>query len=103
MLLLLLLLVCVGSADALCVRAGLPTSTLVRVRTPRMRDTDDVIGSPFLKAINSLQETIQQSPVANLKKGLAKLQAGNYDQPVVKAKLEQLIRENDVIMFSFTT
>ena len=69
----------------------------------RMEDTDDVIGSPFIKAINSLQEAIQTSPAAKFKAGLAKLQAGDYDQAATKAELDGLISENRVVMFSFTT
>ena len=39
-----------------------------------MADLDDVMANPFYKAINALQETIQTSPAAKFKKGLAKLQ-----------------------------
>ena len=67
-----------------------------------MADDDDVIGSPVIKAINALQEAIQNSPAAQFKKGLAKMQAGDYDEAAVKAKLEAYIAE-PAVMFSFTT
>ena len=68
-----------------------------------MADDDDVIGSPVIKAINALQEAIQSSPAAKFKAGLAKLQAGDYDQVATKAELDGLISDNKVVMFSFTT
>jgi len=40
---------------------------------------------------------------ANFKQGLAKLQAGNYDTDAVSAKLNGLINETPVVMFSFST
>ena len=54
------------------------------------------------QAINSLQESIQNSPAAQFKKGLAKMQAGSYDEPAVQAKLTSLLAE-PAVMFSFTT
>lgn len=59
-------------------------------------------GSPFIKAINSLQEALQNSPIAQAKKSLAKMQAGDYDEAAVKAKLDAYIAE-PAVMFSFTT
>ena len=63
---------------------------------------DDPIGSPLIKAINSLQEAFQNSPAANFKAKLAKMQAGDYDEAAIKAKLESYIAE-PAVMFSFTT
>jgi hypothetical protein len=54
------------------------------------------------EAINSLQEAFQTSPVANIKKSLAKAQAGSYDEPAIRTKLEGLMAE-PAVMFSFTT
>lgn len=68
----------------------------------RMAAEDDPIGSPFIKAINSLQEAIQSSPAAQFKKQFAKMQAGAYDEASVKASLDAYISE-PVVMFSFTT
>ena len=59
--------------------------------------------NPFLAAINGLQEAMQESPVATLKKGFAKMQAGEYDEAAVKAKLEAQISDTPAIMYSFTT
>merc|ERR1719424_994824 len=71
-------------------------------RTAVRMQADDPTGSPFLKAINNLQEAIQNSPAASFKKGLAKMQAGDYDEAAVKAKLNAYIAE-PAVMFSFTT
>ena len=54
-------------------------------------------------AMALLQEAMQESPVATLKKGFAKLQAGEYDEAAVKAKLEAQISDTPAIMYSFTT
>ena len=69
-----------------------------RVRMAEQPDLD----SPFLKAVNLLQETIQTSPVAKLKSSLAKLQAGAYDEAATREKLEQLVAQ-PAVMFSFST
>ena len=74
-----------------------------RSRSAAVRMNDDPIGSPLIKAINALQETLQQSPIAKFKKDLAKLQAGNYDEAAVQAKLTSLIADEPAVMFSFTT
>ena len=54
------------------------------------------------EAINSLQEAFQASPVANIKKSLAKAQAGTYDETAIRTKLDGLMAE-PAVMFSFTT
>ena len=64
--------------------------------------SDDPTSNPFIQAINTLQETLQNSPVAEFKSKLAKLQAGNYDEAATKARLEAYIAES-AVMFSFTT
>ena len=77
------------------------------VRAPSLRRSHAVMveddSNPFLAAINGLQEAMQESPVATLKKGFAKLQAGSYDEAAVKAKLEAQISDTPAIMYSFTT
>ena len=72
------------------------------VQSVTMLADEDPIGSPFVKAINSLQEAIQNSPAANFKAKLAKMQAGDYDEAAVRASLEAYIAE-PAVMFSFTT
>ena len=46
--------------------------------------------------------TTMCSPAATFKKGLAKMQAGDYDETAIKAKLDSYISE-PAVMFSFTT
>ena len=81
---------------------ALAIGTPPRARQVIMMAEDDPTGSPLIKAINALQEAIQQSPAAQFKKGLAKLQAGDYDEASVKAQLSGYIAE-PAVMFSFTT
>ena len=50
----------------------------------------------------ALQEAVQSSPAAAFKKNLAKMQAGDYDEAEVQAKLNAYIAE-PAVMFSFTT
>ena len=63
---------------------------------------EDPTANPFIQAINSFQVALQNSPVADFKSKLAKLQAGDYDEAAVKAQLEAYIAE-PAVMFSFTT
>ena len=98
----LFVLLAVSASHALCVGAATaPRSTTVRAAV-RMQ-SEDPTANPFIQAINSLQEAIQNSPAANFKEKLAKMQAGDYDKPAVSAKLESLISDNGAVMFSFTT
>ena len=55
---------------------------------------EDPTGNPFIQAINGLQEAIQNSPAAKFKKGLAKLQAGDYDEIAMRAQLDGIIAGN---------
>ena len=73
-----------------------------RSRSAIRMQQDDPIGNPFIKAINALQEAVQNSPAAQFKSKLAKMQAGEYDEVATRAKLEQLMSE-PAVMFSFTT
>ena len=95
---LLVLLAC-HAAHAFAGPSAAPRSRAVRMMAG---NDDDPIGSPFIKAINTLQEAIQSSPAAAFKKGLAKMQAGDYDEGAVQAKLNAYIAE-PAVMFSFTT
>lgn len=63
----------------------------------------DPTGSPFIKAINALQQGLQNSPLAEGKKLFAKLQAGDYDVEETRAKLEGQISGSPCIMYSFST
>ena len=94
---LLVLLAC-HAAHAFAGPSAAPRSRVVRM----MANDDDPIGSPFMKAINALQEAVQSSPAAAFKKNLAKMQAGDYDEAEVQAKLNAYIAE-PAVMFSFTT
>lgn len=67
-----------------------------------VRMAEDPLANPFIMAINKLQEAIQESPASKFKKGVAKLQAGNYDKIAIQAELNSLMAE-PAIMFSFTT
>jgi hypothetical protein len=50
-----------------------------------------------------LQQSLQNSPLAEGKKLFAKLQAGDYDVEETRAKLEQQISTSPCIMYSFST
>ena len=64
---------------------------------------EDPTANPLIHAVNSLQEAMQNSPVANLKQSLAKMQAGDYDVDAVSARLNGLISDTPAVMFSFST
>ena len=95
----LLVLAAVNSVGAFTAGAVAPR---VRHQQVRMMADDVDLDNPFLKAINGLQEAFQNSPAATFKKGLAKMQAGDYDETAIKAKLDSYISE-PAVMFSFTT
>ena len=46
--------------------------------------------------INQLSEVVTNSPVNNLKKGIAKVQAGAYDEEAIKSKVDAYLRDNPV-------
>ena len=94
-----LLLLLASAAHAFAGSAAPSQSSRSAVRMA----SDDPTGSPFIQAINTLQEAIQTSPAAAIKKGLAKMIAGDYDQTAVKAKLDAYINAPGAVMFSFTT
>ena len=50
----------------------------------------------FQNMINQLSEVVTNSPVNNLKKGIAKVQAGDYDEAAIKSKLDSYLKDNDV-------
>jgi len=51
--------------------------------------------------INQLSEAVTNSPVNNLKKGIAKVQAGDYDETATRAKVDGYLKENPVSMVFF--
>jgi glutaredoxin 3 len=53
--------------------------------------------------INGLTVAIQGSPLAQGKKQLAILQAGEYDEAAVRGVVDKYIADNKVMMFSFST
>lgn len=50
----------------------------------------------FNNMINQLSEVVTNSPVNNLKKGIAKVQAGAYDEAATRAKVDTYLSENAV-------
>ena len=50
----------------------------------------------FNNMINQLSEVVTNSPVNNLKKGIAKVQAGAYDEAATKAKVDAYLSDNAV-------
>ena len=78
---LLLVLAAVNSVGAFTAGAIAPR---VRRQQIHMMADDVDLDNPFLKAINGLQEAFQNSPAATFKKGLAKMQAGDYDETAIK-------------------
>lgn len=50
----------------------------------------------FNNMINQLSEVVTKSPVNNLKKGIAKVQAGAYDEAATRAKVDAYLSDNAV-------
>ena len=50
----------------------------------------------FNNMINQLSEVVTNSPVNNLKKGIAKVQAGAYDEAATRAKVDAYLSDNAV-------
>ena len=96
-------------STALVVTLAVPSAGWTCVQGPRASgralrmSATDPTDSPLIGMINTLQEAIQTSPIATFKSKLAKLQAGDYDEASVKAKLDSMIADEPVVMFSFTT
>lgn len=94
-------------AAAIAGYAFAPTAATARVgptvRLAVRMSGDDPTANPFTQAINSFQEAMQNSPIANFKQSVAKMQAGEYDEATVSARLNGLIADTPVVMFSFST
>ncbi|DBB16626.1 hypothetical protein WJX82_010972 [Trebouxia sp. C0006] len=56
----------------------------------------------FQNLINQISEVVTNSPVNNLKKGIAKVQAGDYDEAAIRAKVDNYLNDNPVVVFSWT-
>jgi hypothetical protein len=50
---------------------------------------------------NNTQVALKNSPLNQGKKALAKAQAGDYDAAATRAKIEQYIKDNKVMVFSW--
>ena len=48
-----------------------------------------------------MQNAIQNSPIAEGKKLVVKMLAGDYDEEAARAELDRLIASDPVVMFSF--
>ena len=46
--------------------------------------------------INQISEVVTNSPVNNLKKGIAKVQAGDYDVAAIESKVNGYLRDDAV-------
>ncbi|KAL0038039.1 hypothetical protein WJX79_010780 [Trebouxia sp. C0005] len=45
---------------------------------------------------------VTNSPVNNLKKGIARVQAGDYDEAAIRSKVDNYLNANPVVVFSWT-
>ena len=98
------MLVAVVAGSAFFVPAASASRAAAARPAVRMSSGDeDPMANPLIQAVNSLQEAMQNSPVANLKQSLAKMQAGDYDVDAVSARLNGLISDTPAVMFSFST
>ena len=60
------------------------------------RQTQVTRADGFQNLINQISEAVTNSPVNNLKKGIAKAQAGDYDEAAIRAKVESYLNDNPV-------
>jgi glutaredoxin 3 len=67
------------------------------------RGATTVRASAFENLINKVTVAVQKSPLAEGKKALAKLQAGEYDEAAVKNAIDGIIAGDKVVVFSFST
>ncbi|GBF97393.1 hypothetical protein Rsub_09558 [Raphidocelis subcapitata] len=88
----------VGAPARRAAAARSPTTT---APAPQRRS---IVAAGFLEeAINAVTIAVKESPLNKGKKALAKLQAGDYDEAAVRAKLEGILTGTPVVMFSFST
>lgn len=50
----------------------------------------------FQNLINQISEAVTNSPVNNLKKGIARVQAGDYDEAAIRSKVDNYLNANPV-------
>merc|ERR1719265_325009 len=62
----------------------------------------EFMNSPVGQAIGFLAKALADSPLNDGKIWFAKVQAGEYDPAPVQAKLDSYIKDNAVVMFSFS-
>lgn len=78
-----------------------PVSPRLHVRKQKTarsgrRPADVPRADAFNNMINQLSEVVTNSPVNNLKKGIAKVQAGAYDEAATRAKVDAYLNDNAV-------
>ena len=71
-----------------------------RPRVVRMA-ADDPTKTPLGLFANALQSAIQNSPIAEGKKMVVRMLAGDFDEAAANAELDRLIASEPVVMFSF--
>ena len=85
-------------------RLGQRSATAVRVSVRCNASSSENNSKSFVEnMINGLTVAIQSSPLAQGKKQLAILQAGEYDEAAVRGVVDKYIADNKVMMFSFST
>merc|ERR1719163_975545 len=62
---------------------------------------EDPTKTPLGLFANAVQNAIQNSPIAEGKKLVVKMLAGDYDEAAARAELDRLIASEPVVMFSF--
>lgn len=87
-------------------RAGGGTTGSVSQRRAKDEKTDDerleFMDSPLGQVIGFLAKGLSSGPLNEGKIWFAKMQAGEYDEAAVSAKLQSYISNNPVVMFSFS-
>ncbi|CAJ1400064.1 unnamed protein product [Effrenium voratum] len=70
----------------------------------RAKDDDRVnyMESPLGQFLGSIAKAMSDSPLNDAKIWFAQTQAGEYDEAAARGKLEDYIKNNKVLMFSFT-
>jgi glutaredoxin 3 len=72
-------------------------------RAVAVRAEKDKPSSFFPEAfVNAITVAVKNSPLNAGKLALAKAQAGQYDEAAVKAKIQNLIKDNPVVVFSWS-
>lgn len=74
--------------------------------TDEQKKSDDerleFMNSPVGQAIGFIAKGLSSGPLNDGKIWFAKMQAGEYDEAAVSAKLQSYISDNPVVMFSFS-